>query len=149
MQGFSDLSQEELNELIKTPLYVGLLIAHADGEADHKELEWIEKVTFFRIKTAHYSLRAYYQLSNEYIKENLKLVESSLPTSLSDKLQFLSDKIASVNPILNKLNPTLKERLVDSYRHLGLSVAEISGSLLAFFSHNPGEEKWLGLDMLD
>jgi hypothetical protein len=31
---------------------------------------------------------------------------------------------------------------------MALSVAEISGGLLNFFSTNPAEEKWLALEML-
>lgn len=46
MNSFSHLSADEFSKLVKAPLYIGLLIAEADGQVDHKELEWIEKVTF-------------------------------------------------------------------------------------------------------
>lgn len=148
MNSFVNLSQEELKELSKAPLYVGLLIAQADGETNHKELEWIEKVTHFRIKTSHHSLRSYYKMANEEVVTNLKLVMSQLPENQADKMNFLSDKLAELKPILNKLDDGLRHRLLDSYHSMALSIAEISGGLLNFFSTNAEEEKWLSLDML-
>lgn len=149
MTNFSNLSQDELTLLTKAPLYVGLLIAEADGFADHKELEWIEKLTFFRIKTAHHSLRAYYHQANELIKTDLNLVKSQLPENQEDKMNYLSEKIAEMKPILAKLDEGFAHKLVDSYHSMALSIAEISGGLLNFFSTNPEEEKWLALEMLN
>lgn len=149
MTGFSTLSQEEIKQLAKAPMYVGLLIAEADGFADTKELEWIEKVTSFRTKLAHHSLRGYYKLANEEVKNNMNLVRSELPTETADKLSLLSDKLAALKPILHKLEPAIQHRLIDSFHSMALSVAEISGGLLNFFSTNPREEKWLALEMLN
>jgi hypothetical protein len=149
MNSFSELSQEELNLIAKAPLYIGLLIAEADGFADQKELDWIEKVTFFRIKTAHHALRAYYQLANDAVKSDLNLVKSELSENQDEKMSYLSDKIAEMKPVLAKLDENTKHKLVDSFHSMALSIAEISGGMLSFFSHNPEEEKWLALEMLN
>jgi len=149
MNSFSHLSADEFSKLVKAPLFIGLLIAEADGEVDHKEVEWIEKVTFFRIKTAHHTMRTYYSQANEFIKENLNLERSNLPTNQEEKMIYLSDKLADLKPILAKLDEGFRHRLLDSYHSMALSVAEISGGLLNFFSTNPGEEKWLALEMLN
>lgn len=148
MNTFSHLSPDEFSKLVEAPLYVGLLIAEADGELDHKELEWIEKITHFRIKTSHHTLRNYYKEANVFIQENLGLVRNSLPTDQAQKMQFLSDKLADLKPILAKLDEGFRHRLMDSFHSMALSVAEISGGLLNFFSTNPAEEKWLALEML-
>jgi hypothetical protein len=148
MNSFSHLSADEFSKLVKAPLYIGLLIAEADGEVDHKELEWIEKVTFFRIKTAHHTMRTYYRQANEFIKENLNIERSNLPTNQEEKMNYLSDKLAELKPILAKLDEGFSHRLLDSFHSMALSVAEISGGLLNFFSTNPAEEKWLALEML-
>ncbi|MBL7788261.1 MAG: hypothetical protein JNL75_00340 [Chitinophagales bacterium] len=149
MNTFSHLSADDYSKLTEAPLYVGLLIAEADGELDHKELEWIEKVTHFRIKTSHHTLRKYYSDANSYIQENLGLVRNSLPAQQDQKMQFLSDKLADLKPILAKLDEGFRHRIIDSYHSMALSVAEISGGLLNFFSTNPAEEKWLALEMLN
>lgn len=149
MNTFSHLSADDYSKLTEAPLYVGLLIAEADGELDHKELEWIEKVTHFRIKTSHHTLRKYYSDANSYIQENLGLVRNSLPAKQDQKMQFLSDKLADLKPILAKLDEGFRHRIIDSYHSMALSVAEISGGLLNFFSTNPAEEKWLALEMLN
>jgi hypothetical protein len=148
MQNFSHLSVEETNQLIQNPLYIGLLIAHADGEVSPKELEWMEKVTHFRIKTAHHTLREYYQQANTFIRKDLNLVNSELPENLADRLKFLSAKIAATKPLIDRLDESMQTRLLDSYHSFALSVAEINGGLLNFFAHNSEEEKWLELDML-
>lgn len=149
MNTFSHLSPEEYAKLVEAPLYIGLLIAEADGELDHKELEWIEKITHFRIKTAHHTLRKYYEAANAFIKENLGLVRNTLPNNQQEKMQILSDKLAEMKPILDKLDEGFRHRIIDSYHSMALSVAEISGGLLNFFSSNPAEERWLALDMLN
>ncbi len=148
MNSFSHLTADEFSKLTEAPLYIGLLIAEADGVLDYKELEWIEKITHFRIKTSHHTLRKYYTESNTYIKENLGLVRNSLPSQQEQKMQQLSDKLAEMKPILAKLDEGFRNRLIDSYHSMALSVAEISGGLLNFFSTNPAEEKWLALEML-
>lgn len=148
MHHFSHLSAEETNQLIQNPLYIGLLIANADGEVSPKELEWMEKVTHFRVKTAHHTLREYYMHANKYIHEHLHLVVSNLPENLTERLSYISSKIAETKPLIQKLDEGMQMRLLDSYHSFALSIAEIDGGLLAFFAHNPDEEKWLELDML-
>lgn len=148
MQNFSHLSSSELQILTETPLYVGLLIAYADGNADDKEIEWIEKVTSFRTKTAHHSLRAFYAKAHEFAQSNSSLVRSDLSGDTDQILNSLSDKIARAKEPLAKLDENVRERLLDSFQSLATSVAEISGGLMNFFAQNPAEEKWLGLDML-
>ena len=76
---FSHLSSEELTILNETPMFVSLLIAAADNEIDFKETMWAEKVTFFRTKTAHYSLRDFYVNAHKVIKETIVLNLEMLP----------------------------------------------------------------------
>ncbi len=148
MSIFSNLSESETTVLIHTPLYVGLLIAYADGEANHNELEWIGKVTLFRTKTAHHSLRKYYTSAHDIVVANMNLIQSELPSEHTSRLSYLSDKVAASNSALAKLEEPVRERLIDSFQSLALSVAEISGGLLHFFSRNEEEQKWLSLPMI-
>ncbi len=145
---FSHLSSEELTILNETPMFVSLLIAAADNEIDFKETMWAEKVTFFRTKTAHYSLRDFYVNAHKVIKETMVLNLEMLPDNYDTRMQYLSDKIARINSILLKLDGNTKERLLESFQSLSLSIAEISGGMFSFFSHNPDEEKWLHLPMI-
>lgn len=148
MSIFANLSESDRQVLTETPYYVGLLIAHSDGDADHKELEWIEKVTAFREKTSHHSMREYYGIVHHFVSANANLMQSDLPSDQNEKMQFLVDKIARANRPLSELTELQRERMIEGYRSLALSVAEISGGLLSFFSQNPEETKWLELDML-
>lgn len=145
---FSVLTSEEFNKLAEMPMYISLLIGQADGDLDHKEIEWAGKVTHFRTKTAHHTLRSFYTKSNEVIVERMNLAISELPEAQEEKMVFLDNKIASCNATLEKLDETTRERLIDSFKSLALSVAEISGGLINFFSTNPAEEKWLHLPMI-
>lgn len=149
MQRFNTLNEDELNELIKAPMYVGLLLAYADGECDDKEKEWVKKVTMFRTKTSHSTLREYYTKANAHINENMNLFISELPSDSDEIINSLASKVESLKPILAKLDERMSERLVDSYRAMALSVAEISGGIANFFSMKPEEEKYVTLDMLD
>ena len=93
-------------------------------------------------------MRTYYRQANEFIKENLNIERSNLPTNQEEKMNYLSDKLAELKPILAKLDEGFSHRLLDSFHSMALSMAEISGGLLNFFSTNPAEEKWLALEML-
>lgn len=145
---FSHLSSEELTILHETPMFVSLLIAAADNEIDFKETEWAEKVTFFRIKTAHHSLRDFYANAHNVIKESMALNLDMLPDAYDARMHYLSDKVARINAILPKLDENTKDRMLESFQSLALSIAEISGGMFSFFSHNPDEEKWLHLPMI-
>lgn len=145
---FSHLSSEELTILHETPMFVSLLIAAADNEIDFKETEWAEKVTLFRIKTAHHSLRDFYANAHNVIKETMAMNLEMLPEAYDARMQYLSDKIARINFILPKLEENTKDRMLESFQSLALSIAEISGGMFSFFSHNPDEEKWLHLPMI-
>lgn len=146
---FSPLTTEEFNKLAETPMFISLLIAAADNDIDHKELEWAEKVTHFRIKTAHHTLRSYYQKSNEIIHSNMNLVVSELSENQDERMAFLEKKVAECNDLIAKLDERTQDRLIDSFKSLALSIAEISGGLMNFFSTNPAEEKWLDLPMIN
>jgi hypothetical protein len=148
MNHFIALSSEEFKILTHTPIWVGLLIAEADGDADHKELEWIEKIAKFRMKTAHHTLRDYYAGVYEQTHTFLKLYHSELPKAQDEKMNFISSKISQAKPVLEKLDSAMSDRLLESYHSMAHSIAEISGGLLNFFATNPDEEKWLSLEML-
>jgi hypothetical protein len=146
---FSHLELDKLTNLTEAPSYVALLIASADSEISLKETSWAEKVLSFRIKSAHHTLRAYYQDAHHFYKNNIEVILASLPENQSDRMQYLSDKIAKVNSSLNQIDETTKERLIDSYKSLALSIAEIDGGIFNFFASNPDEEKWLHLPMIE
>ena len=82
------------------------------------------------------------------IKESMALNLEMLPDAYDARMQYLSDKVARINPILPKLDENTKDRMLESFQSLALSIAEISGGMFSFFSHNPDEEKWLHLPMI-
>jgi hypothetical protein len=144
----SHLELDKLTFLTEVPTYVALLIASADSEISLKETSWAEKVLFFRIKSAHHTLRAYYQSAHDFYKNNIESILAALPENQSERMQYLSDKIASVNSSLSQIDEITKERMIDSYKSLALSIAEIDGGIFNFFASNPEEEKWLHLPMI-
>jgi hypothetical protein len=144
----SHLELYKLTFLTEVPTYVALLIASADSEISLKETSWAEKVLSFRIKSAHHTLRAYYQSAHDFYKNNIESILAALPENQSERMQYLSDKIASVNSSLSQIDEITKERMIDSYKSLALSIAEIDGGIFNFFASNPEEEKWLHLPMI-
>jgi hypothetical protein len=145
----SHLELNQLPNLIETPTYVALLIACADSEITNVETTWAEKVLYFRTKTAHHTLRDFYQNAYSFYKNNIENILASLPSNQEERMQFISEKIIRVNENLKQVNETTKERLIDSFKSLALSVAEIDGGIFNFFASNPDEEKWLHLPMIE
>ncbi|MCU0328082.1 MAG: hypothetical protein MUE53_03755 [Chitinophagales bacterium] len=146
----SELSREDFQILVETPLFISLLIAYADENVNDRETEWAPKVAKFRTNTAHHSLQNYYgevfeikEAKFSYYVDKLKIENQE------DRMNFLVDQISRVNSVLVQLDQDLKENLYKSFLTLARSVAEVDEGILDFFRSNPLQDKWLGLNMIE
>lgn len=145
---FSVLSADEYNQLRETIAHITIYIAAADGEVDHEETEWAEKVTKIRSYNLPEDLRNYYKDVGVDFHEKLEELMATLPKPTEERMAALEVKLAAVNPILAKLDTKLGAELYRSFKSFAKHVAKASGGFLGFFSIGPKEADLIELEMI-
>ena len=144
-----DLTPSEKQVLIDAPILVTILIAGADEHIDKREKSWAEKITNFRSKTAHHTLKDFYTIASENFDERLDSMINELPSKGSERLPILNSRLGLLNKILPKLDARFAKAFYDSMKTFAKEIAEASGGILGWFSKGIEEKKYLGLDMIN
>ncbi len=145
---FDLISKEEKQQLIDTVSYITVLIAGAEENINQEELEWAEKLTKIRTFSHHKSLQAYYETVGLDFHEKLISLIESLPEDLTLRTNYLSDKIAQTDPILQKLPVEFGALLYRSFTSFAKHVAKASGGFLGIGSISSAEAPLIKLPML-
>ncbi len=147
---FSNLSQTQSDQLKSAPSLITILVAGADGEIDHQELNWAEKLTKIRsFADATESLNGFYAEVDASFSEDFELALKELPQELSQREMLISDKLAKLNKILASLDNATAYALYKSFVTFAEHIAKASGGFLRFGSISSQEKKWISLPMLN
>lgn len=146
---FDHLTEDERIRLINAPAYVTVLIAGADENIDRREKLSAAKLVHYRTFTSDPLLHDYYESVNESFEEALNGLISLYEDGIDSGGKAVSDELSLLNPILEKLDPPVKMKLVDTWRSLAKKVAEASGGLLGYGSINMEERSLITLPMLN
>ena len=146
----NNLTEAEREQLLEAPVLITLLIAGSDNDVDRREIDWAERLMEFRATKNLAELQNYYDSAAKswteaYAKYNNHLQQMN---SSEERCNFLSERLAEMNPVLEKLSPYTAENLVKSFRSFAVQVAKADGGLLGFGAVSPEENKWLDLSML-
>ena len=145
---FKDISETDYAKLKLAIPEITILIAGADGEIEKAEIAWAEKITQIRSYKMSKDLTGFYQEVGKTFQADLDLLIEELPAHVDDRQKILSKRLAEINPILAKLEPTLAFHLYKSLLSFAKHVAKSSGGLLGFFSIGPKESEVVGLLMI-
>lgn len=145
---FEVLASEEKELMYEAIPLVTILIACADGEMDHQEREWAEKVTKIRSYAFHESLQAYYLKVGENYSAKLDELLASLPKETATRTAAISAQLAGLNAPLTKLEPTFAQRFHKSLLSFAKHVAKASGGFLGIGSISKAEEDLMELKMI-
>ena len=146
---FSVLSPEEYNQLRETIAHITIYIAAADGEVNHEETVWAEKVTKIRSYNLPEDLRSFYKDVGVDFHDKLENLIATLPKPQEERTELLEAKLAAINPVLAKLDTKLGAELYNSFRSFAKHVAKASGGFLGFFSIGPKEAELIELSMIN
>jgi hypothetical protein len=147
-QDLSLLSPGEVQSLKDAYALITVLIAGADGKIDPEELSWAEKITEIRTYAGDERLKDFHVEVNQGVSEKIKSLISELPADPKSRNTIISERLATLNPILSSLDPSLGSYLYKGYVSFAERIAKASGGVLSFFSIGPEEKKWMGLPML-
>jgi hypothetical protein len=146
---FSSLSQAQSDQLKAAPSLITILVAGADGDIDHQELNWAEKLTKIRsYSDTSESLNGFYAEVDVSFTEDFDKAIKELPEDLAQRETIISNKLAELNPILANLDNATAYALYTSFVSFAEHIAKASGGFLRFGSISAEEKKWIAMPML-
>lgn len=143
------LTDTEKSQLLEAIPAITILIAGADGEIDQDEKDWAAKLTNIRSFANNELLHEFYDAVGTDFESRLDAVLDLAPKTTEKRTEFLSEKLASLNPILAKLDPKVGYLLHKDFVSFAKHVAKASGGFLRIGAISSAEKKLIPLSMLD
>lgn len=144
-----NVSQDQKETLIDAVSWITILIAGADGNIEKEELEWAKKITQIRAYKYPQALENFYSEVGKTFQSKIDNLVSELPKDVKARTSALSEKLATLNPILATLDNETAYSLYKSYTSFADHIAKSHGGFLRFFSVSVEEKKLIGLPMVD
>jgi hypothetical protein len=148
LEGFDQLSIEELDALIEAPVLITALVGAADGEFDREERTWTDRLMQSRTYNKPKHLNAYYGVVAHDFITKVDAALLGFPVDVQQRNHHISLKLANINPILARLDPLLGADLYKSYIALAKETAKASGGFLRIGAISSAEAPWINLPML-
>lgn len=148
LEGFQQLSGEELDSLIDAPALITILIGAADGKLDREELAWSERLMRARTYSKPHLINDYYRVAADDFLGKIDRAMEDLPDEVEQRSQKISSILAELNPVLAKLDHELAATLYKSFVVLAQETAKASGGFLRIGSVSAVEYQWVELPML-
>jgi hypothetical protein len=147
---FKNLTQQEINAIIDSPVLVTILIAGAEGKIDEKEIDWGSYVVHFRVSEYEASsmMRVYKEVDRVF-DDSVKQYVSSLPQDTRERSKEIVKRLSVLSGIFRKIDKKFAREFYDSLRTLAKQVAKASGGIWGYGSISPQEQKYLDLEMIE
>jgi len=143
---FKKLREDEVDVLMKAPVYVAILIAGADGKIDKTEKKEAISIANMRQSRSREQLNEYYN-HIDFNKDFEKLTDE-LPAGVEERNKAIIRELRKLNFILKKVDKTFAVKLYASLKDLAKKIAEASGGVLSYLTISYEEAKLMELKML-
>ncbi|MFY0600635.1 MAG: hypothetical protein JXR03_13265 [Cyclobacteriaceae bacterium] len=148
IEEFKDLREDEISVLLKSPVYVAILIAGADGNIDKSERQEAIELSKSKQLRARERLVEYYKLvGNDFEKHFNELIEE-LPDDAESRNPVITTELRKLNFIFPKIDKNFSIALYSSLKDLAKKIAEASGGVLGYLSVSYEESKLVELGMI-
>jgi hypothetical protein len=137
---FSNLTEDQLNQISDAFPLITILVGEADGKLDSDEKAWAKELTHIRSYSHNESLRGLYDRSEARFDARLSEIRTQLPNDIAARTEAIHNQLAELNPVLASLDEEIGARLYLSLRSFAKHIASASGGFMRFFSVS-GEEK--------
>ena len=148
IQEFKDLTEEEVDFMLRVPALVCTLIAGADSKIDNNEINEAVAISKLKQTRARKALIEYYRTVGNKFEEQFVGFNESFPKDAEERTPLIIAELEKVNPILKKLNRSFSIKFYHSIKDLAHKIAEASGGVLGFMSVSYSESKMIKLDMI-
>ncbi len=149
MTHFESLTASEIQAIEEAIPLIAVLIAGADGHIQISESDWAAKLAHIRSYSGLEDLKEFYKQIDANFKTKFEQFVKFLPTDTDTRQKMISDNLANLNLILQKLDPLVAFHLYTSYKTYAKSIADASGNILGFHYVQNEEKPWLDLPMIN
>jgi len=149
IQHFNNLTEQEASKMLNAIPLITILIAGADDKIDYDEKKWAIKLANIRTYSNPDELHDYYSHIGSNLAERLNKNIDELPENTAARQQKISKKLAELNAIFPKLDPSFGAKLYVSCVSFAKHVANASGGFLGFNPISKAEIEWMTLPMLE
>lgn len=142
------LNDKDLDLLYKAPVLVCILIAGADGKIDRKEIK--EAISFAEKKHRGSQTPVsilFKEISTDF-EDKVKIVLQSYPTDLSKSNALITEELAELNNLWDKLNNAFAVEFYTALKEIAEKIASSSGGLLGYRSVDAKEAQLIQLPMI-
>lgn len=145
---FKNLSEEEIETMLKVPVLVSILIAGADGTIDKSEIKQAVSLSKIKQTKAREDLIEFYKEAGRDFEDKMKIMITQLPAESSERNPVIIGELEKVNNIFSKLDPKFSEEFYFSIKDMAKKIAEASGGVLGYMAVGYEESKLIGLNMI-
>lgn len=146
---FEKLRQDEIDVLIKAPVYVAILIAGADGNIDKSERKEAIEIAKSKQVRAREQLIDYYKEVGASFEKNFNSIMDVLPDNSEERTEIITIELRKLNFIFPKIDRNFSVKLYASLKELAKKIAEASGGVLGYLSVSYEESKLMELRMIN
>lgn len=149
IEEFKILRDDEIEVLLKSPVYVAILIAGADSNVDKNEIQQAVKIAESKQSRTREQLIEFYKEVGTNFKSKLNHMIDELPRGVGERNDVITKELRKLNHILPKINQTYAIKLVASLKDMSKKIAEASGGVLGYMSVSYEESKLMDLPMIN
>lgn len=148
IQEFDKLREDQIEVLLKAPVYVSLLIAGADGTVDKQEIKEAVEVARNKQSRARDQLVPFYREVGKTFEAEFNRLSQELPADLDERTKVLTAELRKLNFILPLIDRNFAVKLIASLKEMAKKIAEASGGVLGYLSVSYEESKLIELNMI-
>ncbi|MEO5980439.1 MAG: hypothetical protein ABIS36_25785 [Chryseolinea sp.] len=143
---FVNLTDREVELMLKAPVLVCILIAGADGTIDRKEIKEAIAQTHKKSKA---TLTEYLNEVSQDFEDKLKILIQSYPRESIQRNPVIMQEITQLNGVWKKLDRRYATQVYQMLRELSAKVASSSGGIWGVNTVGEEEAKYLELSTLN
>jgi hypothetical protein len=145
VKAFENLTEQEIERMLKAPVLVCILIAGADGNIDRKEIK--QAIAQIGRKNKPY-LEGYLKEVSQDFEDKLKILIQSYPHEPEQRNSVLIEELKQLNVLWPKIDAGFSLQFYQMLRELAEKIAVSSGGLWGMKSVDSEEAKFLELPMI-
>lgn len=148
IEEFEPLREDEIDVVLKAPVYVAILIAGADGNIDKSERREAINIARTKQTRSREQLVDFYKRVGENFEETFNKLVDELPSGTDERVKAITRELRKLNFILPKVDNNFAVKLHASLKELAKKIAEASGGVLGYLSIGYEEAKLMELRMI-
>jgi hypothetical protein len=149
LEHIHNLTEEEKNIIIHSPMYVSVLIAGSDGEVNDTEKKRILELIHTKTFSEKYELRELYKTLDHDSAHELRELIASLPDEKVARNEFLVNMLSRLNHIMPKLEHRFQVHLYKSLRQFAHYIAHAEGGFWRVGAIKHAEQEYIKLPMIN